>query len=39
MPHVWMHDMRRSFASLVVNTGATPYERQAVLGATSPWPR
>jgi integrase len=29
--HLWMHDYRRSLASLVVNTGGTPHELQAVL--------
>jgi len=31
LEHLWMHDYRRSLASLVVSTGGTPHELQAVL--------
>jgi integrase len=32
LPHLWLHDLRHQFASMLVNAGRTLYEVQLLLG-------
>jgi integrase len=36
LPHLRLHDLRHNFASMLVNSGRTLYETQAILGHSNP---